>query len=64
MNLSIPLSILCEMAWGTQSIFLKMAMRDATLYAAILITLIINFLVLVFLIWQWKVKRGRYLEKS
>jgi len=50
MNLSILLSILCAIAWGAQSIFLKMAMRDIPLYAAILITLIINFLVLVFLI--------------
>ena len=50
MNLSIPLSILCAIAWGVQSIFLKMAMRDIPLYTAILITLIINFLALVFLI--------------
>ena len=50
MNLSILLSILCAIAWGGQSIFLKMAMRDIPLYAAILITLIINFFALVFLI--------------
>jgi drug/metabolite transporter (DMT)-like permease len=50
MNLSILLSILCAIAWGVQSIFLKMAMRDIPLYTAILITLIINFLALVFLI--------------
>ncbi len=50
MNLSILLSILCAMAWGVQSIFLKRAMRDIPLYTAILITLIINFLALVFLI--------------
>jgi drug/metabolite transporter (DMT)-like permease len=50
MNLSILLSILCAIAWGAQSIFLKMAMRDIPLYTAILITLIINFLALVFLI--------------
>lgn len=50
MDLSILLSILCAMAWGTQSIFLKMAMRDIPLYTAILVTLIINFLVLIFLI--------------
>jgi drug/metabolite transporter (DMT)-like permease len=41
---------LCAIAWGAQSIFLKMAMRDIPLYTAILITLIINFLALVFLI--------------
>ncbi len=50
MDLSILLSILCAVAWGVQSIFLKMAMRDIALYTAILITLIINFLALVFLI--------------
>lgn len=50
MDLSIILSILCAMAWGIQSIFLKVAMRDVPLYAAILIALIINFLALVFLI--------------
>jgi len=50
MNHSILLSILCAIAWGVQSIFLKMAMRDIPLYTAILITLIINFLALVFLI--------------
>lgn len=50
MNLSILLSILCAIAWGVQSIFLKKAMRDIPLYGAILITLIINFLALTFLI--------------
>ncbi len=50
MNLSILFSILCAFAWGIQSIFLKMAMRDIPLYMAILITLIINFLALAFLI--------------
>jgi len=50
MNLSILLSILCAMAWGIQSIFLKRAMKDIPLPTAILITLIINFLALVFLI--------------
>jgi drug/metabolite transporter (DMT)-like permease len=50
MNHSILLSILCAIAWGVQSIFLKMAMKDIPLYTAILITLIINFLALVFLI--------------
>jgi len=49
MNLSIQLSLLCAIAWGVQSIFLKKAMRDIPLSAAILITLIINFFVLVFL---------------
>lgn len=50
MNHSILLSILCAIVWGVQSIFLKMAMRDIPLYTAILITLIINFFALVFLI--------------
>ena len=50
MDLSILLSILCAMAWGIQSIFRKIAMRDIPLYTAILITLIINFLALVLLI--------------
>ena len=50
MNLSILLSILCAIAWGIQSIFLKVAMRDIPLFAAILIALIINFLAVVFLI--------------
>jgi drug/metabolite transporter, DME family len=50
MDASIFLSILCAMAWGTQSVFLKKAMRDIPLSAAILITLVVNFLALVFLI--------------
>jgi drug/metabolite transporter (DMT)-like permease len=50
MDLSILLSILCAIAWGVQSIFLKKAMRHIPLFTAILITLIINFLVLIFLI--------------
>lgn len=50
MDASIFLSILCAMAWGTQSVFLKKAMRDIPLSAAILITLITNFLALVFMI--------------
>lgn len=50
MKLSILLSILCAMAWGIQSIFLKVAMRSMPLYATILITLIVNFLALVFII--------------
>ena len=50
MDLSILLSILCAMAWGVQSIFLKIALRHIPLFTAILITLIINFLVLIFLI--------------
>jgi DME family drug/metabolite transporter len=50
MNLSILLSISTAIAWGVQSIFLKMALRDIHLHTAILITLIINFLALVFLI--------------
>jgi len=50
MDSSILLSILCAMAWGTQSVFLKKAMRDIPLSTAILITLITNFLVLMFMI--------------
>jgi drug/metabolite transporter (DMT)-like permease len=50
MDASIFLSILCAMAWGTQSVFLKKAMRDIPLSTAILITLITNFLALVFMI--------------
>lgn len=50
MDLSIPLSILCAMAWGIQAVFLKIAMRDMTLYGAILITLIINWLIVIVLI--------------
>ncbi|NWG01564.1 MAG: DMT family transporter, partial [Syntrophaceae bacterium] len=50
MDLSILLSILCAMAWGVQSIFLKIAMRDMPLYSAILMTLLINFLVLLLFI--------------
>lgn len=50
MDLSIFLSLLCAMAWGVQSIFLKVAMRNIPLYTVILITLLINFLALIFLI--------------
>jgi drug/metabolite transporter (DMT)-like permease len=50
MDASIFLSILCAMAWGTQSVFLKKAMRDIPLSAAILVNLVINFLALIFLI--------------
>ena len=50
MDPSILLSILCAMAWGTQSVFLKKAMREIPLSTAMLITLLINFLVLVFLV--------------
>ena len=50
MDLSIPLSILCAMAWGIQAIFLKIAMRDIPLYGAILITLVINCLIVIGLI--------------
>lgn len=50
MDASIFLSILCAMAWGTQSVFLKKAMRDVPLSAAILISLVTNFLALVFMI--------------
>ena len=37
------------MAWGTQAVFLKIAMEDIPLYGTILITLIINSAVVVFL---------------
>jgi len=50
MDLSIPLSILCAMAWGIQAVFLKIAMRDISLYGAILITLVINCLIVIGLI--------------
>ena len=50
MNLSILLSILCALAWGIQSIFLKVAMRDTPLYTTILIALAVNFLALALLI--------------
>jgi len=50
MDASIFLSILCAMAWGTQSVFLKKAMRDIPLSTAILITLVTNFLALVLMI--------------
>jgi drug/metabolite transporter (DMT)-like permease len=50
MDPSILLSILCALAWGVQSILLKKAMRDIPLSTAILFTLAINFLVVVFLI--------------
>ncbi len=50
MDSSILLSILCAMAWGTQSVFLKKAMRDIPLSAAILISLVTNFLALIFMI--------------
>ncbi|OGP64780.1 MAG: hypothetical protein A2170_12685 [Deltaproteobacteria bacterium RBG_13_53_10] len=50
MDASIFLSILCAMAWGTQSVFLKKAMRDIPLSTAILVNLVINFLALIFLI--------------
>jgi len=50
MNLSIFLSVLTALAWGIQSIFLNKAMRDIPLATAILISLVINFAVLVFLI--------------
>ena len=50
MDSSVLLSLLCASAWGVQSIFLKLAMRDIPLYTAILVNLIINFLVLVLLV--------------
>jgi drug/metabolite transporter (DMT)-like permease len=50
MDAGIFLSILCAMAWGTQSVFLKKAMRNLPLSTAILITLLTNFLALVFMI--------------
>jgi len=50
MDSSILLSLLCASAWGVQSIFLKLAMRDVPLYTAILVNLIINFCVLALLV--------------
>ena len=50
MDLSILLSILCAMAWGIQAVFLKIAMRDIPLDGAILITLTINWLIVIVLI--------------
>ena len=50
MNLSIFLSVVMALAWGVQSIFLKKAMRDIPLTTAILISLIINFFVLLLLV--------------
>ncbi len=50
MDSSILLSLLCASAWGVQSIFLKLAMRDIPLYTAILVNLIINFCVLALLV--------------
>lgn len=50
MDAGIFLSTLCAMAWGTQSVFLKKAMRDIPLSSAILISLVTNFLALVFMI--------------
>ena len=50
MDLSIPLSILCAMAWGIQAVFLKIAMRDIPIYGTILITLVINCLIVIGLI--------------
>ncbi len=50
MDISILLSIICAMAWGTQAVFLKIAMKDISLYGTILITLIINWLVVLVLI--------------
>ena len=50
MDLSIPLSILCAIAWGIQAVFLKVAMKDIPLDGAILITLMINWLIVIALI--------------
>jgi len=50
MDLSIFLSTLCALSWGLQAIFLKVAMRRIPLYTTILITLTINFIVIIALI--------------
>jgi drug/metabolite transporter (DMT)-like permease len=50
MNLSIFLSIICALAWGIQSIFLKKAMGSIPFQMAMLITLTVNFLALILLI--------------
>jgi drug/metabolite transporter (DMT)-like permease len=51
MDTSILLSILCATAWGTQSVFLKKAIKNIPLSAAILISLAANFVALIFLIF-------------
>ncbi len=38
------------MAWGTQAVFLKIAMQDIPVYGAILITLIVNSVLVVILV--------------
>lgn len=53
MNLSIPLSIVCAMSWGVQAIFLKIAMRNISVYGAILVSLAVNWLVIVGVIALW-----------
>jgi transporter family protein len=45
--MSILLSIVCAIAWGSQAVFLKIAMKDIALYGAILITLMLNWLVVI-----------------
>jgi len=50
MDLSIFLSIICALAWGVQSIYLKKAMGSIPFQMAILITLTVNFLILILLI--------------
>lgn len=50
MELSIFLSIVCAMAWGVQSIFLKKAMGSIPFQMAIFITLGVNFVILILLI--------------
>jgi len=47
MSLSILLSILCAFSWGIQAIFLKVALKRIPLYTTILITLTINFIIIM-----------------
>jgi drug/metabolite transporter (DMT)-like permease len=41
------------MSWGVQAIFLKIAMRDISVYGAILVSLAVNWLVIVGAIALW-----------
>lgn len=47
MSVSILLSIICAFSWSLQAIFLKLAMKKIPLYTTILITLTINFIVII-----------------
>jgi drug/metabolite transporter (DMT)-like permease len=45
MDPSILLSIICASAWGTQAVFVKLALGGIALPAMILLTLVVNLLV-------------------